>query len=753
MGIDYIGISVSFITVMLGLAYPILLQITIDDKLSSEKILDLFEKDEVYSTFITSLKISIVFVLIYVVGISREVDFIIDFTNNLVSNSAIVLLIISTIVLIWSFFRLTNLIRIFYRPSKLITYLMNKDKVEVNAKSNNYIYFDALSDVLTWSIQNQNILIGKEVSNYFYFRFRNIRDDFDVENKSGLIYPDRFYWLVYNTIQSMLKIESNSLIFLENRTSGSIWLLGEFDAPKISEVTYNWIWRNLFSAINKNRPDLCFLHWKMAHQFIDYNLKLINPDYNYEDDKLVVKNKEEVSQQKNRRERFLEFHYALGGLVLQSGNVELLSKFFNYTTSSPSSYPLLPPHMTQVFSTFFKFLDPYDNHFPWISEKYSFPELESLNDLNLIKHWICKYIGTLYIRQFYLRVNYTFEKPIESPFFPESIREKRLWLNNFNFLINTIKELIKDRDLMNTLNFPIEDNQYLKYLYKIKYELKDDFDKAEINAVLVIDKLQMFYSKSSEILENVFSDYIQIKNENKILNSEEFQTYNIQGTYNITEKEIFTDSGINHLNFDSFQAQFLASHFRKSVAEIFHFNKSKKYLLNQEDVFPAIKMLNLNKNDFVIVCFGVNLDYFINFLKITNLSKTEFDGIPIILLPSNSRIVNNSFFILKKSDLPWFEYIDIDQRFIDLYELKLINKKFKIYASVSDLSINIALRNQIEEEGRYSEKDLLKSVRQGISFRTFLKWKKNMRMVQIQVKDNYDTNNRLDKLDDVISFE
>lgn len=749
---DYIGISVSFISVMLGLAYPILLQITIDDKLSSEKILDLFEENYIHITFKTSLKISLILALIYLIGIPRIIDFKLDFTNNLVANSALVMLIISTVVLVWSFFKLTEIIKIYYRPSKLITYFMDKDKE--NIKNNNYIYFDALTDIIIWSIQNQNILIGKELSKYFYTRYRTIRDSYEIKNNSGVIYPDRFYWMVYNIIQSMLKVKGNGLIFLETRTIGGIWLFGEFDSPKISETTYNWTWRNLCLVIQNNRIDLCFLHWKTAHQFINTNLRLINSDYDYEGDKIIVKNIEEVTRRENERNRFIEFHYALGGLVLYKNNYDLLVKFFNYTTSTPEQYPLLPSHMTEVFNAYFKFLDPFDNHFPWITEQYYFPGLESMNDLNIIKSWIYKYIGILYIRQFNLTTHYSYEKPLESPFFPKEIGEKRLWLNNFKYLVNTVKELLKEKYLLDTLNLEIQDDErYLSYLVRIENELKEKFNIEEINAELAKDKVELFYKNSNDILNSVFDNYDKLNNVNKIIDDEKLVTYNIQGTYAITDKGTFTNNGIDHLNFDSFQGQLIADEFRRGIAEIFNMNISNKYILNQEDVFPAIEKLNLNKDNFIIVCFGVHLEYFINFLKVANLTKTEFENVPIMLFPSNSRIVNNSFFILKKSDLPWFIYKDIDKKFIDLYKLKPINKKFKIYASVSDLSKNELLRNEIEKEEKNRELDLMKCVRQGISFRTFLKWKKNMKMVQIQVKDNYDTNNRLDKLDDITSFD
>jgi len=689
--------------------------------------------------------------LVYIFRQPRTIDFKLDWLNNIIGNSAIILLSACTILLIISFFGLISLIKVFHRTSKLTAYLIKSDKEKIN--QNNFENFDALSDILMWSIQNQNSTIALEISRHFYMLYRDQREKYKVNNKTGVIYPDRYYWIVYNIIQKILHQTSNSLVFLESRTIGGIWLLGEFKAPKISEETYTWLWRNISLAVKNNRNDLGFMHWTTAHQYINTNLRLINPDYEYVDDNLIIKNEEEVNDRIKERNRFLEFHVALGGLILYKRDFDLLKRFFNYTTSTPPQYVLLPIHMTEVFNSFFKFWDPNERNFPWISEKYSFPELDSLNDLNLIKSWICKYIGVLYLRQFNIRTNYSNQNPTEIPNSPNDIANKRLWLKNIKHFKKIVEDLILEEELLTKLGYNPNDERYISFINDLEEKLKASFEQDEINVQPDKDKIEQFCDSSNEILKGTFKNLDDIKNPSKIPNDKNLNTYNFQGTFQIEDKGTFTDNGISHLNFDSFLAQSISSEIKRTIGNIFSFNSKIKYILNQEDLFPGIERLKIDKESHIIISFGLNLNYYIENLKIFNLSKTEYNGIKIISFPYGSELVRNSMFILKQSDLPWFLHKKIDKKYEDLYELKLINEDYNLYASVSDLNNNVSLRKELEKQESYKSMNLKKYVRQGISFITLLKWNKSINMIQIQVKNNWDNQLNANDLKDVKPVE
>ena len=456
-----------------------------------------------------------------------------------------------------------------------------------------------------------------------------------------------------------------------------------------------------------------------------------------------------MKKREKERSRFLEFHYALGGMVLYFRDVDLIKKFFNYTTSTPPNYVLLPIHMNTVFESFFRFFDPNERNFPWISHQYAFPDLDSLSDLGVIKSWICKYVSVLFVRQFNLKTNYSFQKPKEFPSIPVDIPTKRLWLQNLPFFKKYVEELLKDNELLEKLNFIKNNEPYLVFFENFEAELKQSFDQAEIAATPDESKVETFLRTTGTILSNILETLSRATNTSKIANKDELNVYNVIGTYDITEKAIFTDSGIDHLNYHSFMAESIASQIRNTFADTFKLNSKDKYVLNQEDLFNGINKLNLDKEKHIIIVFGLNLDYYINNLKVKNLETSNFKGVQIISFPFVSQLVRNSLFILEKKNLPWFVNEEINEKFIRLYELQKVHQEYNIYASVSDLNKNDSLRNEIIKEENFKDKDLRKYVRQGISFILNIKWRKDIKMIGFEVKNNWDYQKEANRIKEV----
>lgn len=325
---DSFSVCVTLISVLLGIAYPILIQITSNDKYSSEQILDLFENHRCRKFFIPNLISALAFVGIYLLKLSPIFCFENELMNSALENSACIIIFILTILLIINFLLITQLVKIFYRTSSLIKFLDSKSDIVI--EKNDFSSFDCMADLLYWSIQNQDSNASKQLIPYFSKMFRIYQDKH--KTKDGLIYPDRFYWLTYSTSEKISGMDRNNLIALEHRAVGGIWLLGEFNAPKISDATYRSLWTNLAVCLNNDRGDLIITFWQTTHQYFIFNLPYINPDYDMEGDGFTIKNKKEIEDRNQERESFLEFHYALGGLLLYKDRPDLIKKIFFYTT-------------------------------------------------------------------------------------------------------------------------------------------------------------------------------------------------------------------------------------------------------------------------------------------------------------------------------------------------------------------------------------------------------------------------------------
>lgn len=748
---DTFSVCVTFISVLLGIAYPILIQITGNDKYSSEKILELFENNWRRQVFMPNLVFSLVFVGIYLLRLPPIFTFQNETLNHIFENSALLILFISTITLIISFFLIINLVTIFYRTSALIKFLSDKGDAVIN--KSDFSSFDGLADLLYWSIQHQDSNASKQLSDYFYNIFRSYREKFATDEP--LIYPDRFYWLVYNATEKIVGLEKNTLVFLEIRTVGGTWLLGEFDVPKISENTYSWLWANVALSLNSNRGDLLITFWGRAHQFFAYNLDYITPDYDYQDDDITYKNQAAIDKRNEERETFLEFQFALGGLLLYKNRPDLVKRIFYYTTSTPPDYVLLPKNMTLIFNMFFKFFDPYERHFPWITHKYNFPGLEGLNADRTIKDWICQYIAILFIRQMNLNSHYSNWDPTEVPRTPTTLAEKRFWAENIKYFRPILEKAFEEnKQLLQELKYNMEKDSYIKKFDSIEKVIVDVFNQGQVDVVPEIDKIQQFFESSKQILDKTFKKFNRLDNKKAKPEGIEYDVYNIQGLVNVTNKGTFADDGVDHLNFDTFLAESASSNYGDRFFQIFNAVATKKYIFDQENIFKAIDKLKLNASDHVLLAFGfININYYIENLKIAGLTNSNYNGVQILFFPGRIYGISNSIFAVAKANLPWLEYKDFDGKTQTLYELEPILPVYKIYAGVSDLHTNKHLRDQIIKEGNADDKDLHKSVWQGIMFVTIARFLKSRDIVQLLIRNDFENQRKLNKVDDVSELE
>jgi len=112
---------------LLGVAYPVLLQVVarLDEKYSTERIVELFDQEWESKAFPYSLYSSLICIVIWSLKLpplfhtGSFLDFIIE-------NSATLLIAINAILLVIFFFFFVKKILIYYTQTKLISYLIKK---------------------------------------------------------------------------------------------------------------------------------------------------------------------------------------------------------------------------------------------------------------------------------------------------------------------------------------------------------------------------------------------------------------------------------------------------------------------------------------------------------------------------------------------------------------------------------------------------------------------------------------------------
>ncbi len=725
-----ISICVSFIVAILGIAYPILLQVVagLDEKYSSEKVLELFKKEKEKKYFQYLLFASLIAILIWILKIPSIVD--LNKFNFIIENSATYLLLLCTTLLIISFFFFVGKILVYYTPNDFLHYLIQAYNKNISKEADSS-FFQAISDILYFSIKKSNETIVKTISDFMYLAFQREREKL---HPKPIEYKIDFYEVVYKSIIELVSQKDKKFRYLEYRTVGGIWLLGEVEGFQISERTYNWLWANLTLALEYEREDLIVLYWKNAHQYFSLNLSKTSPEYS--SDYIAIKNNDTIKSRDEERREFLRFHHFLGGLLLYRERYKCLSRILNYTSSIPPKYELLPDSMKEILTLFVEYSDVFDMNNDAISFQFGFPEIDGAMADYSIKNWVCKYLAVLFLRQYRYELNINDISRFGFGSFSQI--DKRNWIASLDSFRNLINKILNDSTLISDLTLEFLDESWLnqkKYpkpselINQIKTNLEDLFEKTKIEQNISENKVEEFKKSTKNILNTTLNKYLII-NRNEF-DEEDFDIRQIIGDKCLMPKVSFTeDQDVGYSNFDSFLANRLSNNIKQVVAETFFSHQSDSYHFKDSDIFYAIDKLKIN-NDFVIINMGLNISYYMENYNIPGLTNSNYKEIRIINLSVYNKIqYGYCFYIIRKIDLPHFEFKSIQKEQITKYTLEEIDNNFKIFASVIDLNSN----NEIRDEVSLIEHDvdLRKSVLVSISMLTEIKWKKNIKNIVIK---------------------
>lgn len=623
---------------------------------------------------------------------------------------------------------------------------------KTNATNINQDRFNAICDLLYYSIRSNDIKVAKTITDFMYEEFDRVRMKHSDE---PIEFGIHLYQLTYNLTLLLAKNDNKNFNYIKDIATGGKWLLGEREGYQISDTTYGWLWQNLKVAVEYKDQDMIMSFWKNAHQYISYRLNYIFPEY--ADGKYPeMTNQKEYDDRVKQRVQFLQFTTALGGLLMYSQLYPAIKRCFNYTQSTPPKYELLPERMDEVFERYNHFFDPYGENYPFIEFVFNFPEVEGLNGSGVIKKYICKYIALLFLRQYSLQIYLSYQAPLRKPqTFQFSQAKRKKWIDSMDYFKSLVEEVYNDRHLLKEVGFEFLNDEWIiknekphpiQFLIDFKQELKQQFESNEVTQPITIESKAKFLENTKNILEKTFEEYNKLNNQEPLTGEIE-KGYVFGGTAMLSKEAFAADQGVSHLNFDSILASIVSENFRDTVSNSFLIHRTEHYLLTAEDVFRAIDNLNIN-DTYILMAFGLRFDYLSDVLKIKGLTTTSYKGIEIRNFENaNMQTVGNTIFVIKKENLPRFEYLDIDEDEKKKYELdKPLIEKYYLYANIIDLYLNYNLKIEREKE---TGEDLSKKVLACIAFRLELQWKKDIECISLSIYSEYQNKGIPNKLSDV----
>lgn len=730
-------------------ATPLILQTIsrIDDKYESTLLAKLFVKDWVCRTFIGIGIGSFVSLLLWMLNLPRVVDW--GVLNVWIDNSASLILLISVIALIVAACGILYLTYTYYIPKKLVARLQKQCNTHLNER----IYFDGVSKVLNYSISKADEELARQTYSAIIDVLIKTRTD-----KSGqeVVYPDEFYDAVFEANERLLKRERKTLSYLNEGSMLSIFI-DEVQQTIISDKTYQYMWLGLRQAVLYNNSEAIKAYWEKAHQYANFALDRIHPEY---DKDFNIVNKEALGQQKTIKEKFVEFHYALGGLLLYHKMYDTLEYIMSWTNQQPPKYILVPSTMSEVINMYMQiaFKDGirgfmyYESHYPFIG-------VRGVNASDIIRFWIKKYMAVLFLRQYTLHSHYIYEDTLQLPRVPESMSEKYAWNNELDILQDLLQKICADTEMLEALGYQhMSDKQWFvengkpvppELIESFKAQIKHDMERTRKEQSISKTKLEEFYTATRSILCPVFAQYQSLFGNISI--TENYNKIHIIGSHQIMDKQAFVDDQeICHANADSIVAEHASFEFRQLALNIFMYMQSRRYILKEQDIWTAINNLSYDKNDFVIFSIGNNLNYLK--LKESKLQNTNgewsYNGISIVDIHHGiNDLVSQSLWIIRRSDLPYLVFNKIsNEEAIHKYQLCEIDEKYHIFASIVDVYATPTIKKELED------RKILDAETKAVvcvDFNAEVRCKKTAKAIQLKIYSQFGNKEQANSVEDV----
>jgi hypothetical protein len=745
---------IPMVIAIFALGFPLLIQTIsrIDDKYDSTKLIETFRKDWISRCFLWTLVSA---VLSYVVWLFQFPP--LENCGWFIDNSALILFAVSFILLIVMTFLTVYLTYVYYVPEKLINRLINKYK-RTNKIHKRTLYFEAISKILFYSINKADEPLARTLLEFYYEAFIIFR-----KGKEGQIidYPQEFYDTVFEANELLCIRKRKTVSYFNDSTLFELFL-DQYQKTGISSKTYHFLWRLIVQSISYDKDDFVIAYWRKAHQLFNLFMPVIYP--NYDVTHRFVMNKEEIEKRNKEREVFLEFHYAIGGLLMYKHKYNTISELMNYTQSQPPKYVLVPERMQEIIERYMQ-IDRKEYVNPvYYEQRYWFPDIFGVNSDGVIRMWIKRYLAILFIRQYTLFEYYVNSNRLAMPKTPQSLSELNHWKDELGSLEYFVNDYLGQSEVLMGLGLEqfsnpdwFEENNKIKpsvLIENFKTEIEENFNRIKAEQPVAQDKEKGFQEESIKHLKPVFQQFSNVFSNSQI--GDNYKSYYIGGQHYILDKAAFGDNqDVGYVNTDSITAEAVAMQFQYYSLNTFILIFPQKYLMAEKDLFDAIDRIGIDSEDFVLISVGLNIDYFFH-LQIDGLRKNKekwcYGELEIIEINSYMNdLVSQSLFVLKKEDLPNMIFKEVDVQLEQKYHLSKIDDTFNIYTSL--INLNEAGNEMIKEEAEKenNQVDLSQKVLACVDINVEIQCKQNIKCIQLKAFSQFDDRGKANTLDDVKS--
>ena len=734
---NIVDICVPLIAVLLGTAYPIILNniSNIGEKYHSKYIIALFKQERFYnqSSFQWILYLS----LFLLIPLIFKFEPLFGWDNCFINNSANILVSLVTALLLFIFFKWIKKISIYNSNiDSLLDYIIKRYESS-NGKTKEYAFM-SINDIAIYAVNTKDIDLQTKLLDFYFNYVIKYRKEYNSTNKE-LNYDEEFSGLIRRIIDECVENNYKDLLPLRYSAINGVLLIPyDTQSIKISEDTYNNLWYNI--TLIRNNPDYISKFWAHSNQYFWTGLKEIALNFDRSNEKEFIEREQE-------RKRFLEFHYAVGGLLLYSKNYEALKYIFSYSQQTPPKYELLPYNMRDIFEQieYFRNENKQIPRFIIGFNRYRFPNLDSVGTNKQVVFWICCYLCVLFIRQYKLLKTLYYSNTTNQPYLNDlPLMELYNWkesITYFKFCLNKVledKEALEQLELWNT--YELKYSEIDKFIIELEQSIHKHISDKKERSELSQKKIEQFYASSKEILGNCLEEYLPINN------PEDFDTdfkVTFSGESVLFNKSCFVDDDIPCMDYDSNLANFISSYsIPRDISNGFLIAKTNRYLLNNNNLLEGMDRIIQDKEDIVIIVFSGGYE---TTQKVENSKYKE----NVIYLPAID--FKNTIFILEKSNLPRIEKSDISEEVKQELQVKKISDKWNIYGTIIDINLpeNEAIKEKWIDDINYYQKENKLQILLGLLFVGHIKFKSDRKIIQININNEFEELGTENKLSDL----
>lgn len=467
------------------------------------------------------------------------------------------------------------------------------------------------------------------------------------------------------------------------------------DKSPFSDFKYKQLWYAIQENIKHDNKVWFYRYWEFADQY--YGLV-----YDFEESK--------------HKERFREFHIAVGGLLALYGKMEWIEHIAWFTNVLPPSYFLVPNTFTQIMNWLIHFSELVDD--PNIMENrfHLYAQYEGVRAGANLYMGIVKYLALMMCRLPKVNYNVVYDNPMAIPTAYGNTQEQRndyITVNQRNITlarnfekvllklqlqhhddarkkaVSLIEEYILTCESMLKCQNQVDEDKIIH----IKETLLSEFDRQRKNHItsdvsnLTAYKKVSWFSVSQDVLEN--RDFLQgefynnINRESVMIGiimqdayrkyADIFKTIDAAYTYTIRFSDLklaldrlsFTDEYVCLVSGIGYQSLPKGFHDKVNVHDIF--TRQSEILLIKKEKLPFVSFDEINSSDqnFKLINAECNKILYSN---IDEIYKDEYKAVekPIFVLKTGCNIS----ICIPSADMPFVRIKAVDSITQDTFDLE-----------------------------------------------------------------------------------